>query len=55
MTNKKEVAVTTTSDESKTVTVREHTRSAPAMRGFDRVTIKETATRTTIYEKAPKK
>lgn len=40
-------------DQPDKIVVREHTRSTPQMRGFDKVTIKET--RTTTYEKRLKK
>lgn len=40
--------------ETKTVTVQGYTRKAPAMRGYDKVTVTETATRTTTYEKKRK-
>ena len=39
----------------KTVTVQSYTRKPPAMRGYDKVTVRETTTRTVTYEKRAKR
>ena len=51
--NSKGREVTTTSD--KTVEVSSYTRKPPAMRGYDKVTVRETTTRTVTYEKKPRR